>query len=207
VPGLSPSVVPNGVDMAFYTSQFPAHDDPCGWPSEQDLVFTGKMDFRPNVDAVLWFAQEVAPLLRQASPSPRFWIVGQNPHPRLAALANQPGVVLTGRVDDVRPYIAAAGVYAVPLRIGGGTRLKVLEAMAMGKAIVSTRLGCEGFDLVPGQEMLIADTPAEFAAAVLALLHDPDRRERMGRAARRFAESWYDWSAILPRLEQAYEGD
>jgi glycosyltransferase involved in cell wall biosynthesis len=204
VPGLSPTVVPNGVDMAFYTSQLPARDDPFGWPLEQDLVFTGKMDFRPNVDAVLWFAQEVMPLLQQASPTLRFWIVGQNPHPRLATLANQPGVVLTGRVEDVRPYIAAAGVYAVPLRIGGGTRLKVLEAMAMGKAIVSTRLGCEGFDLVPGQELLIVDTPAEFAAAVLALLCDPDRRERMGRAARRFAGSRYDWSVIIPNLEQVY---
>jgi glycosyltransferase involved in cell wall biosynthesis len=92
----------------------------------------------------------------------------------------------------------------VPLRIGGGTRLKVLEAMAMGKAIVSTQLGCEGFDLIPDQELAIADTPAEFASAVLALLGDPDRRERLGRAARRFAGSRYDWSVIVPRLEKVY---
>jgi glycosyltransferase involved in cell wall biosynthesis len=96
-------------------------------------------------------------------------------------------------------------VYVVPLRIGGGTRLKVLEAMAMGKAIVSTALGCEGFDLVPGQELVVADTPAEFDAAVLALLRDPERRARLGRAGRRFAGSRYDWRVIVPQLERVYE--
>ncbi|MBN1135465.1 MAG: glycosyltransferase [Anaerolineae bacterium] len=202
-PGLSPVVVPNGVDMVFYTAPSPALDAQQA-PSPRDLAFTGKMDFRPNVDAVLWFVEEVLPLLRLSSPDSRFWVVGQNPHPRLAALADHPGVVVTGQVEDVRPYIAAAGVYVVPLRIGGGTRLKVLEAMAMGKAIVSTRLGCEGFDLVPGQELAIADTPAEFASVVLDLLGDPDRRERIGRAARRFAGSRYDWSVIVPRLEKIY---
>ena len=122
---------------------------------------------------------------------------------RLIILA--PAIVLTGWVDDVRPYIARAAVYVIPLRIGGGTRLKVLEAMAMSKAIVSTAVGCEGFDLVPNQELLIADKPAEFAAAVLALLRDPERRERTGRAARRFAGSRYDWRMIVPRLERVYE--
>ena len=202
-PRLQPVVVPNGVDMAYYTAPVPPL--PAGeGPGAADLVFTAKMDFRPNVDAVLWFAGEVLPRIRRESPQTRFWAVGKDPHPRLAPLAEDPAVVLTGRVDDVRPYIAGAGVYVVPLRIGGGTRLKVLEAMAMGKAIVSTSLGCEGFDLVPGQELLTADSPAEFAAAVLALLRDPARRERMGRAARRFAGSRYDWRIIVPRLERSY---
>jgi len=201
---LSPAVVPNGVDMAFYTALPPTLDAQQAL-GPHDLAFTGKMDFRPNVDAVLWFVQEVLPLIRRSSPDTRFWVVGQNPHPRLASLGDHPGVVITGRVEDVRPYIAAAGVYVVPLRIGGGTRLKVLEAMAMGKAIVSTQLGCEGFDLVPDQELAIADAPAEFASAVLALLGNPNRRERLGRAARRFAGSRYDWSVIVPRLEKVYE--
>ena len=204
VPGLEPTVVPNGVDMGFYTAPVPpleAQDGPGAW----DVVFTAKMDFRPNVDAVLWFSQEVLPRIRHESHETRFWVVGKDPHPRLAALADDPAVVVTGWVDDVRPYIASAAVYAIPLRIGGGTRLKVLEAMAMSKAIVSTALGCEGFDLVPDQELLIADKPADFADAVLALLRDPQRRGRMGRAARRFAGSRYDWRMIVPRLERVYE--
>jgi sugar transferase (PEP-CTERM/EpsH1 system associated) len=204
VPGLEPAVVPNGVDMDFYTAPVPPLEAQRA-PDAGDLVFTAKMDFRPNVDAVLWFAQEVLPWIRHQSPETRFWVVGKDPHPRLAPLAGDPAVVLTGWVDDVRPYIAGAGVYVIPLRIGGGTRLKVLEAMAMKKAIVSTAVGCEGFDLVPDQELLIADKPADFAAAVLALLRDPERRERMGRAARRFAGSRYDWRMIVPRLERAYE--
>jgi glycosyltransferase involved in cell wall biosynthesis len=190
--------------MEFYTGAVPALDEASG-PGERDLVFTAKMDFRPNVDAVLWFAREVLPLIRQGAPQTRFWVVGKDPHPRLAPLASDPAVVLTGWVEDVRPYIAGAAVYVIPLRIGGGTRLKVLEAMAMGKAIVSTALGCEGFELVPDQELVIADSPADFAAAVLALLHDPDRREQLGRAGRRFAGSRYDWQIIVPQLEQVYE--
>lgn len=204
IPGLEPIVVPNGVDMEHYTASVPSLPAGKG-PGEADLVFTAKMDFRPNVDAVLWFAQEVLPLIRRKSPETRFWAVGKSPHARLAPLAEDPAVVLTGWVDDVRPYIAASGVYVIPLRIGGGTRLKVLEAMAMGKAIVSTALGCEGFDLVPDQDLVIADTPSEFAAAVLALLRAPERREIMGRAARRFAGSRYDWRSIVPQLERVYE--
>jgi glycosyltransferase involved in cell wall biosynthesis len=203
-PGLDPIVVPNGVDMEFYTTPVAPLAGESG-PKEEDLVFTAKMDFRPNVDAVLWFAQEVFPLIRRESSETRLWVVGKNPHPRLAPLAGDPAVVLTGWVEDVRPYIAEAAVYIVPLRIGGGTRLKVLEAMAMGKAIVSTALGCEGFDLVPGQELVVADTPSEFAAAVLALLRDPERRARLGRAGRRLASSRYDWRVLVPRLERVYE--
>jgi glycosyltransferase involved in cell wall biosynthesis len=203
VTGLEPVVVPNGVDMAYYTEAVPPLEAGKG-PGQGDLVFTAKMDFRPNVDAVLWFAQEVLPLIRRESPETRFWVVGRDPHPRLEPLANDPAVVLTGWVEDVRPYIAGAGLYAIPLRIGGGTRLKVLEAMAMGKAIVSTSLGCEGFDLVPDQDLVIADTPADFCAAVLTLLKDAQRRARLGRAARRFAGSRYDWRMIVPRLERVY---
>ena len=202
-PGLEPVVVPNGVDMEFYTGSLPAPSEAEG-PDANDLVFVGKMDFRPNVDAVLWFATEVLPLIHRQAPETRFWVVGQNPHTRLAPLADDPGIRLTGWVEDQRPYIAAAGVYVIPLRIGGGTRLKVLEAMAMSKAIVSTAMGCEGFDLVADQELVIADDPPAFAAAVLALLRDPARRERLGRAARRFAGSRYDWSMIVPKLERVY---
>jgi len=203
-PQLEPIVVPNGVDMEFYTARVPAVEDNEG-PGPLDLVFTAKMDFRPNVDAVLWFARTVLPRIHRESPQTRFWVVGKDPHPRLAPLAADPGIVVTGWVEDVRPYIAGAALYVIPLRIGGGTRLKVLEAMAMGKAIVSTALGCEGFELAPGRELSIADTPDEFAAAVLALLRDPGARERMGRNARQYANSRYDWRMIVPLLEQVYE--
>jgi len=206
-PGLEPRVVPNGVDVEFYTA--PAAVPAGGTapiPAGNDLVFTGKMDFRPNVDAVLWFVEQVLPRIRLACPQARLWVVGKDPHPRLAHLAADPAVVLTGWVEDIRPYIASAGVYVIPLRIGGGTRLKVLEAMAMGKAIVSTALGCEGFDLAADREMVIADRPEEFAAAVLALLRDPDRRRQLGDQARRFVSAQYDWRNIVPRLERAYQG-
>jgi polysaccharide biosynthesis protein PslH len=205
VPGLVPTVVPNGVDMAFYTEALPPAHLAQG-PAEGDLVFTAKMDFRPNVDAVLWFAQEVLPLVRRDALNTRFWVVGKDPHPRLAPLREDPAVEITGWVEDQRPYIAAAGVYVIPLRIGGGTRLKVLEAMAMGKAIVSTTLGCEGFDVVPGQELVVADTPADFAGAILHLLKDPAQRTRLGQAGQAFAAASYDWRMIVPQLEAVYEG-
>ena len=198
------TVVPNGVDMAYYTAPTPPLESQ-ERPGSSDLVFTAKMDFRPNVDAVLWFAEEALPLIRHESPETRLWVVGKDPHPRLAHLAEDPGIRITGWVEDVRPYIAGAGVYVIPLRIGGGTRLKVLEAMAMSKAIVSTSLGCEGFDLTADQELSVADTPDEFATAVLALLRDPEHRQRMGDAAHRYASTRYDWRLVVPRLEQVYE--
>ncbi len=201
-PEMRVAVVPNGVDATYFSNDSVAGPVPDATPC--DIVFTGKMDFRPNVDAVLWFVREVLPRIRAEEPAARFLIVGQNPHARLGALAGDPAVKLTGRVPDVRPYMAAAAVYVVPMRIGGGTRLKVLEAMAMGKAIVSTSLGCEGYPVRDGVELLIADSPAEFARAVVALLRDPARRLQLGRAAREFALSRYDWRAIVPRLEAAY---
>jgi glycosyltransferase involved in cell wall biosynthesis len=208
VPGLEPVVVPNGVDSAHYSgSPAPIQGDGMHSgqaPSDQDLVFTGKMDFRPNVDAVLWFAQEVLPLIRRERPDVRFWVVGKDPHPRLAPLQQDPGVKVTGYVDDVRPYIASAAIYVIPLRIGGGTRLKVLEAMAMGKAIVSTAVGCEGFDLVPGRELATADDADGFAQAVLELLDDPSRRDELGRTASEYAATRYDWHMIVPLLEEVY---
>jgi sugar transferase (PEP-CTERM/EpsH1 system associated) len=202
VPDLKVTVVPNAVDVEHYTS---ADLRPSPLPPHS-LIFTGKMDFRPNVDAVLWFCQEVLPLVRKRMPDVRFYIVGQSPHRRVLRLAEDPAVTVTGYVDDVRSYIAGARVYVVPLRIGGGTRLKVLEAMSMSKPIVSTSLGCEGFEgLVPGQHLSVADTPEEFAQRVAELLDDAPQREKLGQAAQRFVMERYDWHLIVPRLEQVYE--
>ena len=169
-----------------------------------DLVFSGTMDFRPNVDAALWFAQHVLPLIRQEAPDARFVVVGQKPHRRLDVLRGRADVTLTGTVDDVRPYIAEATLYVVPLRMGGGTRFKILEAAAMSRAIVSTRLGCEGFPVEHGQELLIADSPRAFADAVVALLRDPARCAQLGAAARAFVDA-YDWKNIIPQMEAVYQ--
>ncbi len=202
-PKLDVTVVPNGIDVDGYATPTLQPPPPFHRRGGTDLVFTGTMDFRPNVDAALWFAQEVLPLIRQVEPGARFVIVGQKPHRRLDALRSRDDVTLTGRVDDTRPYIAQAAVYVVPLRMGGGTRFKILEAAAMSKAMVSTSLGCEGFAVENGRHLEIADSPRQFADAVIALLRDPARRERLGANARALADA-YDWKNIIPRMESVY---
>jgi sugar transferase (PEP-CTERM/EpsH1 system associated) len=201
VAGLDVTVVPNGVDTRAYR---PGTSRPKSQTPNNVLVFTGTMDFRPNVDAVLWFARRVLPRVAAQVAEAHFFVVGQRPHRRLDGLRADPAVTLTGWVEDVRPYIAQATVYIAPLRIGGGTRLKLLEAMAMGKPMVATRLGAEGYPVTHGRELLLADTAADFAAAVVALLRAPERRAELGRAARAFVEQRYDWRAIVPRVEAVY---
>jgi sugar transferase (PEP-CTERM/EpsH1 system associated) len=191
------TVVPNGVDFAVY-HQFARTG------ISYDLIFTGKMDFRPNIDAALWFGQQVLPLIQQKRPGVTFAIVGQRPHPRLNVLRAIPGVTITGYVADIRPYIAGAMVYVAPLRVGGGTRLKLMEAMAMGKAIVSTSRGAEGFPVANGQELILADDPGSFAQAVLHLLDNPQRRSELGQAGRTLVQASYDWGVLVPRLEEVY---
>jgi sugar transferase (PEP-CTERM/EpsH1 system associated) len=200
VPEANVTVVPNGVALDYYQEA----EDYAPLKDRPALVFTGKMDFRPNVDAILWFTSRVWPRLRAEMPQIHLYVVGKDPHPRLATIAREPGITITGFVPDIRPYIAGADVYIVPLRIGGGTRLKVLEALAMGKAIVSTTVGCEGIGLRSGQEALLADTPQDFAAAVLTLLTDKEQRQALAAAARQIAATHYDWQRIVPRLEALY---
>jgi len=202
VPGLNVTVAPNGIDVKGYAPTLPSDAARAG--AGRDLVFSATMDFRPNVDAVLWFAQEVLPLIRQEEPGVRFIAVGRNPHRRLDVLRGRPDVALTGSVDDVKPYIAGAAVYIVPLRVGGGTRFKILEAGAMGKAMVSTSLGCEGFPVTNERELAVADSPRAFAGAVVALLRNPGRRAELGAAAHAFVQD-YDWKNIIPRVEAVYQ--
>jgi len=199
-PGVEVTVIPNGVDTRAYDpgQTYPLVLEP------HSVVFTGKMDFRPNIDAVLWFCHQVLPLIKTQVPDVHFYIVGQKPTQRLRPLAEDPAVTITGYVDEVQPYIAEAAVYAVPLRIGGGTRLKIMEAMALGKAIVSTSLGCEGYPVTSGRELVMADTPQDFARCVVELLGDTRRRAELGLTGRRFVEERYDWRAIVPRLERVY---
>lgn len=197
VPALTPIVIPNGIDIETYTA---AHRP----PSSARLVFTGKMDYRPNLDAALWFANEIFPRIRAVQPEAEFMVVGQHPPPSLQKLNGQNGVVVTGTVDDVRPYLASAGVYVAPLRMGGGTRFKLLEAMATARPIVSTRVGAEGFAVTSGRELLLADSPAQFAEAVLTLLNSPAQAEAVGQTGQAFVRASYDWAAIVPKLEEIY---
>jgi len=201
VPELAPLVIPNGIHVSTYSPGL----QPAAGMGQHALVFTGKMDFRPNVDAMLWFAEQVLPLILEEYPAAHLWIVGQRPHRRLESLRNNPAVTVTGWVEDTRPFIAGASVYVAPLRMGGGTRLKLLEAMAMGRAVVATRLGAEGFPVVDEVELLLADTPQDFARAVVSLLRDPTRRAGIAERALRFVEQQYDWEVLIPCLEQAYK--
>lgn len=195
------SVVPNGIGLESYTQDnLPEIHLP-----RPTLVFTGKMDFRPNVDAVLWFTHDILPRVRAEMPTVHFAVVGQKPHARLNVLRGREDVTLTGFVPDVRPYIAAADVYVAPLRMGSGTRLKLLEAMAMRRAVVSTRLGAEGLPVDNGVHLLLANTPSEFAGAVLQLLRNPTRRRELGENAARLVQQHYDWKAIIPALERVYQ--
>lgn len=205
VPNLSAAVVPNGVDLAYYAAYDRRIDPQAPDYGPHAMVFTGKMDFRPNIDAAVWFAQAVLPLIRQQVPDARFIVAGKQPHSRVVALGALPGVTVTGWVPDIRAHIAASAVYVVPLRIGGGTRLKLLEALAMRRAVVSTRLGAEGFALEGEDFLAFADDAAEFAQATVALLHDPLRCQRMGEAGRAFVEAHYGWNAIAPKMKAVYQ--
>jgi sugar transferase (PEP-CTERM/EpsH1 system associated) len=198
VPALQPLIIPNGIDLAAYAGR----EQP---PDAGLLVFTGKMDYRPNVDAILWFATNIMPRIRARCPRVRCLIVGQQPPPALVQLDGHDGLVVTGEVAETIPYIARAAVYIAPLRMGGGTRFKLLEAMALGRPVVSTMVGAEGFAVRSGQEVLLADTAEAFAAAVVRLLDEPERAREMGRAGRAFVQDHYDWERLIPRLVAAYD--
>ncbi len=195
------AVVTNGVDTAHYR---PGAVTPIGFGAPA-LVFSGTMNFRPNVDGVLWFADRVLPKVRTSIPAAEFVVVGQQPHARLSSLRGRAGIRITGAVDDVRPYLAGAAVCVVPLRMGGGTRLKALEAMAIGAPVVSTSMGLDGFDVENGCEAVIADDPDRFAAEVVGVIRDADRRRALAERGRQFVEAKYDWKQIVPRLEEVYE--
>jgi polysaccharide biosynthesis protein PslH len=189
-------VVPTGVDTDYFT--------PAPSPSDSaELVFTGSMDWLPNEDAMQWFCRDVLPRIRQDIPQVRLSIVGRAPTPAVSRLATAHGVRVTGRVDDVRPFIHDAAVFVVPLRIGGGTRLKIFEAMAMAKAVVSTTVGAEGLPVTHGRDILLADGEAAFAGSVVQLLRDAGARRRLETASRRLVAEHFDWSAVARDLDHA----
>ncbi|HEV8657048.1 MAG TPA: glycosyltransferase [Thermoanaerobaculia bacterium] len=195
-PAAKIAAVPTGVDTSYFT--------PNGGPSsDHALVFTGSLDWFPNEDAILYFLEEMFPAIRESVKDVTLTVVGRNPSAKLtAAMQATDGARLTGTVDDVRPYVHDGAVFVVPLRIGSGTRLKIFEALAMGKAVVSTSIGAEGLGLEHGTHFLQADTPRDFASAVISLLRDPARRDGLGHAARSLVETHYSWPQVSRRFEE-----
>jgi polysaccharide biosynthesis protein PslH len=184
------TVIPTGVDVEYFQPL-------AGEETANSLVFTGSMDWLPNEDAILYFADAILPLIREHSPEVFLDVVGRNPSRKLQALAeSEKSIRLTGWVDDIRPFVGRGSVCIVPLRIGGGTRLKIFEAMAMGKAVVSTSVGAEGLAVRSGENIVLADTPNDFAQAVISLLRDPRRRQQLGAAARTLVQENYSWTIV-----------
>ena len=193
------AVVPSGFDPdTFRPSDPPLAREP------DRLVFLGSMDYGPNVDGVLFFAREILPLVRARRPAVCFEIVGGNPPAEVRALAGG-GVHVTGRVPLVQPYLERAGALVVPLRIGGGTRLKIVEALALGTPVVATSVGAEGLGLVSGEHLDLADSAADFANAVVRLIEDRSRASNLARAGRAFVHERYRWQVLGEALVDTWE--
>jgi glycosyltransferase involved in cell wall biosynthesis len=198
IPTARTAVIPNAADVEYFQPR-PADPPPDG----RTVVYFGLLSTVPNVDGVIHFVEDIWPRIAAAHPDARCKIIGGRPPPALRALAG-PRIELTGFVSDLRPHLAAAAALVVPLRLGGGTRLKIVEGMAMAKAIVSTTLGAEGIEAAPGRDILIADEPAAFADAVIGLLADPALAARIGRSARQLAVERYAWGGAARTLEEFY---
>lgn len=195
IPGTTVRVIPNGVDMDFFT---PDRTQPDPW----SLVYIGVMSYTPNHDAMMYFLDEIFPLIKESVPEAGISVVGGRPSESLQKKGNR-YVTVTGFVDDVRPYMNSASVYVVPLRMGGGTRLKILEAMSMGIPVVSTSIGCEGLDVVHNESIMIADTPEVFAETVITLLRDTKKAGKIADKARQLAKEKYSWEVVGDRLREA----
>jgi polysaccharide biosynthesis protein PslH len=195
-PDTAAAVVPNGVDLEYFRPGA-AEVEP------HTLVFNGVLDYRPNLDAAYHLVEEIWPLVVRRCPDARLTIVGRGYAADLRRL-RRPGVVVTGEVPDVRPYLERAAAVAIPIRMGGGTRLKVVEGLAMGKAMVSTSLGCEGIAVHDGEHLLIADGAEPFASKVIQLFHDQPLRDALARAGRALAEKRYSWELAGERLDALY---
>jgi sugar transferase (PEP-CTERM/EpsH1 system associated) len=197
VPTSKLTVIPTGVDIDYF--------QPLNNEIENTLVFTGSMDWLPNEDGIFYFVQEILPKISRQIPDVKLQVVGRKPSQRLQALASEHSnrVHLTGWVDDIRPYLGQGAVCVVPLRIGSGTRLKIFEAMAMAKAVVSTTIGAEGLPVHHGQDLMLADSPDDFAQSVVQLLQHATTRRSLGLAARELVESKYSWASVAREFAAA----
>lgn len=192
-------VIPNGVDTEYFAASGKQE-------AEDAMVFTGSMDWLPNDDAITYFCAEILPLIWRENKNIKLYVVGKSPSASVKAMAAQdPRVIVTGRVDDVRLYVEKAKVFIVPLRIGGGTRLKILEAMAMNKATVSTKIGAEGIEYTNDVDIAIADAPEHFARTVVSLIENEKAAREMGEAGRRLVCKKYDWNIVGKKIKAVYQ--
>jgi glycosyltransferase involved in cell wall biosynthesis len=197
IPNIPKFIIPNGVDVSYFKPSEQA-------PEATSLVFTGLMGYVPNYDGIFYFLEEIFPIIQKEIPQVKIYIVGDRPPKALLKRAGE-HVVVTGFVDDVRPYVWRSSVYVVPLRMGGGTRLKVLEAMAMKKPIVTTSIGCEGIDVDHGESVLIADNPQEFAQSVIELVCNESLQKHLTRNGYDLVHRQYAWSVIGKQMELIYQ--
>jgi sugar transferase (PEP-CTERM/EpsH1 system associated) len=195
-PRLNIAVAPNGVDVQQFQS--------LGRSREKGLIFTGKMSYPPNSEAALYFAQEIFPLIKAEIPGAKLYIIGGQPPESLRALSNARDIEVTGFVEDLIPYYAKSQVAIVPLRAGSGTRLKILEAMALGRPVVATSLGCEGIEAEHGKNIFIADDAPAFARCCVQLMTEPAIWARLAENGRKLAEEKYSWEKIGDRLNLGY---
>jgi polysaccharide biosynthesis protein PslH len=193
------ATIVTGVDLDFFAARPPPNRDRPG----NRIVFTGVMDSPANIDGVEFLIREIWPLVLAGRPDAQAVIVGRNPPPALVALAGAqaPQMTLTGFVDDIRPYLTASDIAVIPLRVGGGTRIKAFESMAVGRPVVSTSVGIEGLDLIPGRHFLAADTPAQFASAILRLLNDAPLRQSLAETGRALLEERFSWAHVARQFE------
>jgi len=198
-PHLDVSVIPNGVDLESYT---PNQLDES--PSARRLVFTGLMSHKPNEDAMIFFTEEIYPTILDRLPDCELWIVGANPSSKIKALGTQNSIIVRSNVPDIKPYILGATVYVVPIRFGGGTRLKILEAMALKKPVISTSIGAEGLDVSPGGNIIIANEKHDFATQTIRVLEDKKLRSQIAEAGKKLVESKYDWKIVASKLDRLW---
>jgi glycosyltransferase involved in cell wall biosynthesis len=197
-PSVKTVVVPNGVDTEYFTVREE--------PQEKAIIYTGGMNMFANKDAVMHLINDIWPRIKQSVPEAVFNVIGQDPPEDLISISKRDeSIKVHGFVDDIRPYVAKSAVYVVPLRVGGGTRLKVLDSLSQGKAMVSTSIGCEGIDVTDGLNIHIEDDNRAFADRVIELLNNPQRRQELGAEARKLAEQKYAWPSIGHALHEAYE--
>ncbi|MEW6193630.1 MAG: glycosyltransferase family 4 protein [Bacteroidota bacterium] len=196
VPHIPKFLMPNGVDTSYFKPLFEK-------PEPYSMVFTGMMGYFPNCDGMLYFLDEIFPLILKKIPQAKIYIVGNSP-PKSLQDRSSNNVIVTGYVDDVRPYVWRSSLYVVPLRMGGGTRLKVLEALAMKKPVITTSIGCEGINVTDGESVLIEDDPENFALRAVELLNNWAMRNVLSSNGYELICSTYDWKIITTQMDETY---